>query len=239
MLRVFDRQPLVSVGLEISSLRARELGQGLVAGLLLVESTIVCEWAIGLVTIQTYSAPDSPLGWTLTLTTVVLLVSAAAEELLFRGYPFQRLVEGAGRLVAIGISSAVFGWLHLQNPSATALSAANTILAGILLALAYLRTRALWFPIGIHFSWNWAMALSGFPVSGIDVMAMPWRAIPASRAVWLHGGDYGPEGGVIATGALLAGIVWLLIRMPQNAGGQSAPPPAATAGEPASARKPG
>jgi membrane protease YdiL (CAAX protease family) len=231
MMRLFDRQPFLAVGLRVSQGKWRELGSGLVAGVVLVEAAIVCEWATGLVTIQYSDALSFPVGWSLVSATLVLVVGAAAEELLFRGYPFQRLVEGTGGLSAIAISSLLFGWLHVGNPSATTLSVINTMLAGILLSVAYLRTRALWFPIGIHFAWNWSMALSGFPVSGINVVDMPWRAIPSSSAIWLHGGDYGPEGGVIATSVLLVGIAWLVIRMPKDAGEESALPPAAAAGE--------
>ena len=68
------------------------------------------------------------------------------------------------------------------------------------------------------------MALSGFPVSGLDVIEMPWRAVPTSGAIWLHGGDYGPEGGVVATVVLVLGIGWLLLKKQEaKPGGKSGP----------------
>ena len=212
MLRVFDHRPFSSVGLEVHPERLRQLLEGLVVGVILVETTIGCEWAAGLVVFEHDSSVGGGLGVAVVSVTVILVVGASFEELLFRGYPFQRLMEGAGVVPAIGVTSFVFGYLHLQNPSATVLSTANTVLAGILLSLAYVKTRGLWLPIGIHLAWNWAMALSGFPVSGLDVIEMPWRAVPTSAPLWLHGGDYGPEGGAIATVVLTSGVVWLLVK---------------------------
>ena len=227
MLRLFDRRPFYSVGLDIQSGRFRELAEGLATGVILVEVTIVCEWGTGLVVFQHESSAGEGLGTALLSVTLLLVVGAASEELLFRGYPFQRLLEGAGIAPAIGISSLVFGYLHLQNPSATALSTANTVLAGILLSLAYIKTRALWLPIGIHFAWNWAQALSGFPVSGLDVIEMPWRAVPTSAPLWLHGGEYGPEGGAVAMGVLTLGIIWLLFKQEKVRNESGNPTPAA------------
>jgi hypothetical protein len=99
--------------------------------------------------------------------------------------------------------------LHARNPSASALSIANTALAGVLLSLAYLRTRALWLPIGLHLSWNYAQAfLYGLPVSGLEFSAKLLSAQPG-EVVWLSGGSYGPEGSVLAMAAATLASVWL------------------------------
>jgi hypothetical protein len=139
----------------------------------------------------------------------LLVLGASYEEVLFRGYAFQRIIEGTNGTVAIAVSSLVFGLLHISNPHATRLSTLNTILAGVLLGLAYVRTRALWLPIGFHFGWNWMLAVLGHPVSGLEVAELPWRVAPAAEPVWLHGGSYGPEGGIVATGALVLGSIYL------------------------------
>ena len=101
---------------------------------------------------------------------IVLLVGALAEELMFRGYPFQHLEEGIGAVGAIVVFSVMFGAVHLSNPGASIWGLINTILIGILLSVAYLRTRALWLPWGIHFGWNFALGfLFGLPVSGLRI----------------------------------------------------------------------
>ena len=230
MLRVFDRQPLLSVGLSPRGSAVRELAAGLGIGFVLAEGVIVLEIATRLVAIEATAAADSAGAVALVSITGMLLTAAAWEELLFRGYPFQRLVEGTGRAAAIAITSLLFGLLHGMNPDATILSVMNTVLAGVLFSVAYLKTRALWLPIGLHFVWNWTLTVSGFPVSGLVIIQMPWRAVPASASGWLYGGDYGPEGGIVTTVALFIAIAFLMVKVP-GAGSAVQKPPAPAAGE--------
>jgi len=210
MLRVFDRQPLLSVGLSPRGSAVRELAAGLGIGFVLAEGVIVLEIATRLVAIEATAAADSAGAVALVSITGMLLTAAAWEELLFRGYPFQRLVSSWGPVAATLVLSALFGLLHLSNPAHTLLSTANTALAGILLALTYLKTRGLWLPIGLHFSWNFTMGfLYSLPVSGIVLSVQPWRA-RISEPAWFSGGYYGPEGSVLCTGVLLVAIGWLV-----------------------------
>jgi CAAX protease family protein len=140
---------------------------------------------------------------------LLLLLAAASEELLFRGYLLQRLIESVGGPAAVLILSALFGLGHLGNPSATVFSTANTMLVGILLSLAYLRTRALWLPIGLHFAWNFLLGpIFSLPVSGILTSPVLLRPVLNGHA-WLTGGAYGPEGGAGLTLICTAGTLWL------------------------------
>ena len=137
----------------------------------------------------------------------VLLVGALAEEMMFRGYPFQRLVEGIGAPGAIVVFSILFGAVHLMNPGASAWGLVNTILIGILLAIAYLRTRALWLPWGIHFGWNLTLGLLlGLPVSGLRIFNVLARTT-VTGPHWATGGSYGVEASVTGGIAVLMGIV--------------------------------
>jgi len=71
----------------------------------------------------------------------ILATGAITEELMFRGYPFQRLVEGVGPLAAVLVMSCLFGLAHLDNPHSSFWAVTNTILVGVLLSVAYLRPR--------------------------------------------------------------------------------------------------
>jgi uncharacterized protein len=128
----------------------------------------------------------------------VLLLAALNEELIFRGFPLQLLIDGMGEWPAILAMSTLFGAVHLSNPNASILGTLNTILAGILLSLAYVRTRSLWMPYAIHVGWNLGLGfVFGFPLSGVDIASL-WTTGTAGSETIL-GGDYGPEGGLLAT----------------------------------------
>jgi membrane protease YdiL (CAAX protease family) len=142
------------------------------------------------------------------LALVLFIVAGAFEELLFRGYAFQTLLRGVTAIVPITLLSVFFGLAHLSNPNATMVSTANTILAGVWLAVAYLKTRNLWFPTALHFTWNWMMgAFFGLPVSGLKLISSPLLLSTSEGPLWLTGGSYGPEGGVSATIALLMAMI--------------------------------
>lgn len=150
---------------------------------------------------------------------VLLAAGAALEEVVFRGYPFQRLVESVGAWGAIIALSVLFGAVHLGNPNSGGVLSwgfFNTIAVGVLLALAYLRTGSLWMPIGFHFAWNFALGfVYGLPVSGMNIFSTMVRT-KASGPALLTGGAYGIESSL--TGAVVivlgTGVVLLLPRRP-------------------------
>lgn len=137
-----------------------------------------------------------------------LVLAGAFEEILFRGYPFQTLLRDVSAVVPIILFAIFFGLMHWDNPNRTVFSTANTVLAGIWLAVAYLKTRALWFPTALHFMWNWTMgAFLGLPVSGFKFTPNSVFISSSEQPLWLTGGSYGPEGGFSATIVLIAAIL--------------------------------
>ncbi len=158
------------------------------------------------------SAHAQPVINTLLSSLAVFIPAAAAEEMLFRGYPLQTFVRA--KLVWVGtiITCVWFSVMHLDNPNTVpGFTFINTALAGLWLAVAYMRTRSLWMPLGIHFSWNWSMnSILGIPVSGITEYAPAplFRAIDSGPA-WLTGGQYGLEGGAACTVVLLISTLFI------------------------------
>lgn len=207
MLKVFDRRSFHTLGIWFYRGWLRELLLGAAAGaglIAIVAGVLAVAGMVRFVPVDSGLAAEKFLGFT-----GFILLAAAWEEVVFRGYAFQRLVESVGPLGAILILAVLFGVAHIPNPASTPLSTANTILAGVLLALAYLKTRALWLPIGLHFAWNWVMGLVlGLPVSGLH-FAPRLLAAEFSGPRWLSGGDYGPEGSIVLTVAAVAATVWL------------------------------
>jgi hypothetical protein len=104
-----------------------------------------------------------------------------------------------------------FALAHFWNPNIVrGVTFANTALAGVWLAVAYLRTRNLWFPLGVHWGWNWALgSIFGLPVSGLTLLSNPLMYGKDFGPRWLTGGNYGIEGGVAGTLAIVASILFL------------------------------
>ena len=85
------------------------------------------------------------IGETLVVSILVFLFAAAAEEMLFRGYVLQTLTRVNIAWLGVLLTSVPFAAAHLKNPNVVAgFTFVNTALAGVWLAVAYLRTRSLW-----------------------------------------------------------------------------------------------
>jgi uncharacterized protein len=144
--------------------------------------------------------------------TLLFFVAAVFEEVLARGILFRLLEQGLGTWVALVLSAAAFGLGHRGNPGATALSTVALALeAGVLLGAAYVATRSLWLPIGLHTAWN---VFEG-PVYGAAVSGNALPSVLSARFVgaeWLTGGAFGPEAGLAALlwGCSLGGAFLLL-----------------------------
>ena len=146
---------------------------------------------------------------------VFLLLAATFEELMFRGYAWQRLAGSLGAVSASLISSLLFGLAHAANPQATLLSTGNTVLAGMLMCVVRARSRALWMPLGLHFGWNLFLGpVFRYPVSGYRLTGGESAVSPAALD-WLTGGKYGLEGSVVLTIAATAAI-FVLLRCPRK-----------------------
>lgn len=212
-----DGRPLGSVGFAFHPRWKNELATGLIAGTVMLLAVAGAESLLG---VARFTLAPGPAGRTVLAGIwlfLMLSVAAADEELIFRGYPFQRLVDLAGPVIAVVVVSALFGAAHLRNPFQNWISTLNTALVGVLLAICYLRTRALWLPLGIHFAWNFVQGyLLGLPVSGVAFPRSIFQA-KISGPLWLSGGAYGPEGSILCLGVIAAGTVYFFVSKRINA----------------------
>ncbi len=211
LLRWLDQRPVGALGLALTRATARELGLGLVIG------TVSIGLAAGLLAIAgdlhyTRQA-GSAAAWLGANAQAfgLLAVAAFAEEALFRGYAFQTVGRAAGPLTATLLGSTVFAAAHAHNPHASVLALGNIFIAGVLLSIAYVRTRSLWFAGGLHLGWNWGMAsLLDLPVSGLAILNTPLYEPAVNGRAWFTGGAFGPEGGIAATIAFGFSIIVVL-----------------------------
>jgi len=141
-----------------------------------------------------------------------LAPSALWEELLFRGYAFTVLEEWWGTPAALGVTSVVFGLVHLQNAGATVSSIAVVVLAGVFLGGVLVATQSLWAAFAAHLAWNWVLAgVLHSAVSGIPFATPDYRVVDAGPD-WATGGAWGPEGGFPAALGLVSVSIYLYVR---------------------------
>lgn len=137
--------------------------------------------------------------------------SGVIEETLTRGIIFRITEEKLGSYIALIISALLFGAAHLANPHSSITAAIGlAIQAGLLLGSAYIYARNLWFPIAIHFAWNFTQsAIFGASVSG-NAIGKTLITSKIEGAEWITGGQFGPEGSIQATVFCLCATIVLL-----------------------------
>ena len=140
------------------------------------------------------------------------ITAGFVEEFIFRGILLRWIEEFAGSWAALIITSALFGLGHIFNDNATWFSSfAIAVEAGVMLGGAYMLTRSLWVPVGLHFGWNMTQGLVwDVPVSGNDVDGLVNARLAGDPL--LSGGAFGLEASVIALVVAGAFGVWLVKR---------------------------
>jgi len=167
---------------------ARELGAGLLGGLLLFSVVVGIIAAFGGYRV----IGQNPAGVLLPVL-AISITSGVTEEIMLRGIFFRLIESWLGSWIALILSAAVFGALHLGNPNASLLAGSAIALeAGVMLAALYMLTRRLWAAIGLHAAWNlsqggiYGIAVSGFKQDGILIPRV-------SGSDLLTGGSFGAE----------------------------------------------
>ena len=192
----------------------KPLGWGLLGGFLIFSLIVAFAAALGVYRI---TGPGD-LRSLPTALVASAIFPALSEEIVFRGVLFRWIEEFGGSWVALILTSAFFGAGHLMNPSATTIAAVGIAFeAGVMLGAAYMLTRSLWLPIGLHAAWNFAQGeIYDIPVSGMPVHGVVDARLCCNPL--LTGGGFGLEASLIAmVVATLFGLwlLWLAIRRGQ------------------------
>jgi membrane protease YdiL (CAAX protease family) len=210
MARGWERGQPADFGLGWDRHSARELATGFACG---AGGAVLIVMVAMLARLASFDAvPSAERAWAgIPVLAIVLLFGSVGEELMFHGYAFQHLARNLGDFATVLPVGVLFGLMHLGNQNVTLLAVVNTIAWGVLLGCAYLRTRALWLPIGMHFGWNVAMPFLGINLSGFTIGVTGYELHWRTGVLW-SGGAYGLEGGLFTTG-VVAGLFVVLYRM--------------------------
>lgn len=209
-VKYLENLPFRALGIWLTKGWFKDLILGLIFGAAALMLAVLIAYLGGGLSFQSNQTNgSSAILLTLSISLVVFVVGAAFEEMLFRGYVLQTFARAKMAWFAILLTSLFFGAGHFDNSNADYLSTVNTILAGIWFSLAFLKTRTLWLPFGLHLAWNWFQgAIFGIEVSGITSLTTAPLLQEIDRGpAWLTGENYGIEGGVAATVSLIIFIV--------------------------------
>jgi membrane protease YdiL (CAAX protease family) len=208
VLRFFTTRGLVDLGLWWNRASMENLAFGILGGA--GAACLVLGPAILARAARIAGTPnDRPSFGVLVFVAALLALGAMGEELMMRGYGFQILLVNCGTWATILPVGVVFALLHTGNPNATWLGMANTAGFGILFGYAYVRSRDLWLPAGLHFGWNLTLPLFGANVSGLTMKVTGHEMVWSAGKLW-SGGEYGPEASVLTSAmmAVLAVYLW-------------------------------
>ena len=207
-MRIFEQMHVVDVGMHMGRMSAENLAIGLAGGIGSAALVLGPPLLVGIA----HLAPAAGYGFSLGsffFLLVLLIVGAVGEELMVHGYGFQVLLAAIGPWATIVPVGVFFALLHGSNPGASWLSTAITAGFGIVFGFAYLRSRDLWLPIGLHFGWNFTLPLFGVNISGLRIRMTGYQLSWTAGDLW-SGGEYGPEASILtlAVVVLLFVYVW-------------------------------
>ncbi|MGP2435947.1 CPBP family intramembrane glutamic endopeptidase [Streptomyces sp. JW3] len=201
VVRRTEHRPSTEVGREGAP---AALGRGVLIGAAMFSAVIANLFVADYYEVDGLASPSGAAGLL-----GFMAAAAVTEELLYRGVLFRYVEKLTGTWIALLLTALVFGGMHLLNPDASLWGAvAIAVEAGGMLGAAYVATRRLWVPIGVHFGWNFAASgLFSTEVSGNDTQQGLLDST-THGPVALTGGDFGPEGSVYS---VLFGVIVTIV----------------------------
>jgi membrane protease YdiL (CAAX protease family) len=208
--RLIDRESIGSLGLRLDGRAAGDLAAGIaVMGLLMGLIYLVLS-SMGWLSYEATAFSEMTILEVMRMVVLpalyLFILVGWLEEIVFRGYLLQNISSGLNVWWGLGISSVLFAAAHALNPGISIAAIAGLFGAGLFLGFAYIRTRQLWLPVGLHIGWNFFEGpVFGFPVSGLNIPRLVQQS-ETGPDLWT-GGPFGPEAGLIVLPALALGAV--------------------------------
>ena len=194
--QLLRRKPITDLTGQINFIWLKELFIGLIIGATLMILPVLVLTIFGYIHWQanTFSYSTILSGFS------IFLLVAIAEELLFRGFMFQRLIQAFGKWPAQLIVASLFLLTHINNPGMTGtvkvLASVNIFIASIMFGIAFIKTKSLAMPLGLHFMANFIQGtILGFGVSG-DKDPSLLKPVFDTAPICLSGGAFGIEASI-------------------------------------------
>jgi len=191
-IKFIDNEPFINLGFHFKN-KLKDIYMGLFLGLLIMGGG----YLVLLNSNEIFFLKNNFNSNEFLIMTGKFVAVAFIEEMLTRGYILRNLMYSFDKFVALVISSIIFSFMHGANPHMDWFTFLDLFLAGLLLGITYIYTKNLWFPITLHFSWNFFQSLFGFNVSGKD--SYSWIEFEIKENNIFNVGDFGFEGSVYSS----------------------------------------
>lgn len=202
--KFLDRKTILSMGFSFRN-RFRDLCAGFIIAFILMVGGSLILYATNQIGLS--SIPFKVSG--IIFSFILFIIVALNEEILFRGYILNNLLDSSNKYVALLISALIFSMLHSLNPNFSFLAFINILLAGLILGSTYIFTRNIWFPISLHLFWNFLQGpVMGYSVSGMKIESVFKVNLKGSDLI--NGGQFGFEGSLVCTLLLIPAILMIL-----------------------------
>ncbi|MDB2672959.1 CPBP family intramembrane metalloprotease [Flavobacteriaceae bacterium] len=200
-MQFVDKEKFIDLGFKTKG-KLKEFIVGIVAGLIVMGLGYYLLSSMGQLSFQSINFDMQEILISFLLFTIVAIV----EETLLRGYVLRNLMYSFNKYIALIWSSILFSLMHGFNPNIDTFALIELFLAGILLGQSYIHTKNLWFPIALHFSWNFFQTHFGFNVSGQETYSLIEFSIVENN-LW-NGGDFGFEGSWLS---IISSIIMIIL----------------------------
>jgi len=203
--RLVDRRSFVSLGLDFNGHGGEAIAGGMLATFIVCASSLLLK-------------ATGHLKWmdiifdlrALFLAFGSVLIISFYEELIFRGYILNNLIDSFPGWLALTISALLFMIFHWTGQSSIGFfPMTNSLIMGLILGLNYIYTRNLWFSFSFHAAWKF-MEGPAFGYSGDDSF-QTFLQPELNGDVNITGGANGLEGSVILMAVALLSLIALYL----------------------------
>lgn len=203
--KVIIKQPLKNMGLKSVKKHSKELIYGLGLGSLSITLVFIFIVVTGNAKVTSWTPSFS---WDTFLYLILYIFVGFAEEILGRGYIMSVMRQTRNIPLIVGISAVIFSFMHIFNSSFSIIPFINIVLIGVVFSLMYIWSGNLWMCIGYHIAWNYFQgSVFGFPVSGSESNGIITTIYSENNII--NGGGFGPEGGLVVTVIIVAGLLFV------------------------------
>ena len=154
-----DNKSLQEIGLNLSLKNISFLPLGILIGAM---AFLAAKFARALYAGESFAISESVNYSTILYALYIILPTVVVEEFLFRGYLFKKTIDKSNVIIANIIFSILFMLIHvfdenvINNRGMMIFLIISIPVGHLLFATALLKSKTLFFPIGLHLGNNWA-----------------------------------------------------------------------------------